>query len=146
MVSVLIVDDSPEVRNIVRTFLERDVAFKICGEASHGAEAIKKAEELKPDIILLDLLMPQMNGIETAAVIKRILPQTLIILFSNYTDDLGRTLASRVGIDLVVPKGSLSDMAQSLKALVAARIPSLESITAKTEEPNQGPIVNKALS
>jgi two-component system, NarL family, vancomycin resistance associated response regulator VraR len=146
MATVLIVDDSPEVRHIVRTFLERDVTFKVCGEAGTGTEAIEKAEELKPDIILLDLLMPNMNGIESAAVLKRMLPKTLIVLFSNYTDDLGRTLASTIGIDLVVPKGSLTDMAQALKALVTARIPSFEPITAKTEEPNAGPIVNKVLS
>jgi CheY-like chemotaxis protein len=71
---------------------------------------------LKPDIVLLDLRMPVMNGIETA-VLKRLLPETQIVLFSNYTDEIGTTLAKVVGIDLVLPKGSLSDMAQSLTNL-----------------------------
>jgi DNA-binding NarL/FixJ family response regulator len=116
--TILIVDDSPEVRHIVRTFLEQDVMFKVCGEAGSGSEAIKLAEEFKPDIILLDLLMPQLNGIETAAILKRTLPKTQIVLFSNYTDDIGRKLPAMVGVDLIVPKGSLTDLVQSLKALI----------------------------
>jgi DNA-binding NarL/FixJ family response regulator len=115
--NVLIVDDSPDVRHIVRTFLERDTAFTVCGEAPDGLEAIKKAQELKPDLVLLDLSMPGMNGIETAMVLRRLLPKIHIVLFSNYTDQLGTTLASAVGIDLVLSKGSLADMAKSLKGL-----------------------------
>jgi two-component system, NarL family, vancomycin resistance associated response regulator VraR len=119
--TVLIVDDSPEVRHVVRTFLEREAMFKVCGEAGLGTEAVVKAEELKPDIILLDLLMPQLNGIEAAAVLRLKLPKTQIVLFSNYTDDIGRTLPSTVGIDLVVPKGSLTDLVQSLKTLISRK-------------------------
>jgi len=52
--TILIVDDSPDVCSIVKTFLQRDVNFTICGEAGSGLEAIKKAEELRPDLILLD--------------------------------------------------------------------------------------------
>src|SRR5258706_16175254 len=119
--SVLIVDDSPDVCNIVRTFLQRDVAFKICGEAGSGLEAIKKAEQLRPDLILLDLKMAGMNGIEAASVLKRVLPKTQIVLFSAYTDSLGgTTLATAAGVDLVVQKGSLADMVQSLKSLISA--------------------------
>ncbi|HEY4815833.1 MAG TPA: response regulator [Candidatus Acidoferrum sp.] len=115
--NVLIVDDSPDVRHVVRAFLERDSTFTVCGEAPDGLEAIKKAQELKPDLVLLDLSMPVMNGIETAVVLRRLLPKTHIVLFSNYTDQLGTTLASVVGIDLVLSKGSLADMAKSLKSL-----------------------------
>ena len=121
MASVLIVDDSPDVRHVVRRFLERDAAFTVCGEAGNGPEAIKKAEALKPELVLLDLLMPEMNGIEAAAVLKRMLPKTQIAIFSNYTDDLDRRLASVVGIDGVIAKGSLTDMATSLKALIARK-------------------------
>jgi CheY-like chemotaxis protein len=118
MPSVLVVDDSAEVRNILRTYLERgDIGFAVCGEAANGLEAIKQAEVLKPDVVLLDLRMPVMNGIETATVLRRVLPKTQIVLLSNYTDEIGTALASAVGIDLIVQKGSLSDMAQSLKTL-----------------------------
>jgi CheY-like chemotaxis protein len=121
MPSVLIVDDSSEVLDIVRNFLERaseKTGFTVCGVATNGLDAIKQAEILKPDLVLLDLRMPIMNGIEAAAVLKRLLPKTQIVLFSNYTDEIGTTLAKTVGIDLVLPKGSLSDMAHGLKSLV----------------------------
>jgi DNA-binding NarL/FixJ family response regulator len=120
--TILIVDDSPDVCNIVKTFLQRDVEFKICGEAGTGLEAIKKAEELRPDLVLLDLKMPGLNGIEVATILKRILPKAQIVLFSAYTDSLGgTTLATAAGIDLVVQKGSLADMVQSLKSLISRK-------------------------
>ena len=120
--TILIVDDSPDVCSIVKTFLQRDVEFKICGEAGSGLEAIKKAEELRPDLVLLDLKMPGLNGIEVATILKRILPKAQIVLFSAYTDSLGgTTLATAAGIDLVVQKGSLADMAQSLRTLISRK-------------------------
>jgi DNA-binding NarL/FixJ family response regulator len=120
--TILIVDDSPDVCNIVRTFLQRDRDFKICGEAGSGLEAIKKAEELRPDLVLLDLKMPGLNGIEVATILKRVLPKAQIVLFSAYTESLGgTTLASAAGIDLIVQKGSLADMAQSLKTLISRK-------------------------
>ena len=118
MPSVLIVDDSPDVRHVVRTFLERDATFSVCGEAGNGPEALKKAEALKPDFVLLDLLMPGMNGIETAKVLRRLLPKTRIAIFTNYIDDFGTSLSSAVDIDAVIAKGSLTDMAKSLKKLI----------------------------
>jgi DNA-binding NarL/FixJ family response regulator len=120
--TILIVDDSPDVCSIVKIFLQRDVEFKICGEAGSGLEAIKKAEELRPDLVLLDLKMPGLNGIEVATILKRILPKAQIVLFSAYTDSLGgTTLATAAGIDLVVQKGSLADMAQSLRTLISRK-------------------------
>ena len=74
---------------------------------------------MKPDVVLLDLRMPVMNGIEAATVLRRVLPKTQIVLLSNYTDEIGTTLASAVGIDLVIPKGSLDDVAHGLKSLAA---------------------------
>ena len=121
MPSVLIVDDSPDVRRIVRTFLERGATFTVCGEASDGPEAIKKTEALKPDLVLLDLLMPGMNGIETAKVLRRLLPKTQIVIFSSYIDDLGISLASAVAIDAVIIEGSLTDMVKSLKTLIKTK-------------------------
>jgi DNA-binding NarL/FixJ family response regulator len=125
MPSVLIVDDSAEVRDVVRSFLERaseKTGFTVCGEATNGLDAIKQAEVLKPDFVLIDLRLPIMNGIETATVLKRLLPKTRIVLFSNYTDEIGTTLASAVGIDLVLPKGSLGDVALGLKKLADRKV------------------------
>ncbi len=116
--TILVVDDSPDVRHVVRTFLERDATFKVCGEAGDGPEAIKKAELLTPDLVLLDFLMPGMNGIDVANVLRQLLPKTKIAIFSNYTHDFGARLSSAVGIDAVIAKGSLADMAKSLKKLI----------------------------
>src|SRR3981081_2344527 len=131
--NILIVDDSAEVRHVVRTFLERDTALTVCGEAPDGLDAIKKAQALRPDLVLLDLSMPGMNGIETAMVLRRLLPKMHIVLFSNYPDELGTTLASAVGIDLVLSKGCLADMANSLKSLTARqRTPPVKPSTEST--------------
>src|SRR5260221_6450080 len=119
--TVLVVDDSPDVRHVVRTFLERDATFKVCGEAGDGPEAIKKAELLTPDLVLLDFLMPGMNGIDVANVLRQLLPKTKIAIFSNYTHDFGARLSSVVGIDAVIAKGSLADMAKSLKKLISRK-------------------------
>jgi DNA-binding NarL/FixJ family response regulator len=118
--SILIVDDSDAVRSVVRIFLERDPAFIVCGEAANGTEAIQKAQELQPDLILLDMKLPGMNGIETANALKSLLPKAKLVLFSAYIESLGgRTWAAAAGVDLVVPKGSLIDMADSLRSLAA---------------------------
>jgi DNA-binding NarL/FixJ family response regulator len=119
--TILLVDDSPDVRQVVRTFLERDESFKVCGEASDGPEAIKKAEVLAPDLVLLDFLMPGMNGIDVANALKRLLPKAQIAIFSNYTDDFGERLSSAIGIDAVIAKGSLVDLAKSLKKLISRK-------------------------
>ena len=73
--SVLIVDDSSTVRSAIRKFLEVCMQMRICGEASNGVEAIAIATERKPGLILMDLSMPSMNGIEAASVIKKKAPE-----------------------------------------------------------------------
>jgi DNA-binding NarL/FixJ family response regulator len=102
--SVLIVDDNQMVRKAVRHFFETLPDWKVGGEAGDGAEAVQKAAELKPDLILLDFSMPNMNGIEAAPVLKKLLPDVHIIVFSMFDDALSSSLISAVGVDLVVPK------------------------------------------
>jgi CheY-like chemotaxis protein len=102
--SILVVDDNDAVRKLTRLLLETQIDLQVCGEAVDGVDAIKKARELKPDLILLDLSMPRMNGIEAASVIKGIMPQVLIVLFTLYRETLGNAVVSLVGIDAVVSK------------------------------------------
>lgn len=121
--SILIVDDSDDVRAVVRTFLDREPSFTVCGEAGSGLEAIEKARHLNPDLVILDLKLPGMNGLETAAALRSLLPAAKLVLFSAYTESLGaRTFATAAGIDLIVPKGSLIDMAESLKSLTSKSV------------------------
>lgn len=124
MLSVLIVDDYPAIRSAIRAGLERYPGFSVCGEAADGADAIEKATKLKPDFILLDLSMPGMNGMETAPVLKRLMPHVRIVAFSMYAELLGRSLPSTVGIDAVIDKlagiGSVVECARSLLGVAAA--------------------------
>jgi two-component system, chemotaxis family, chemotaxis protein CheY len=102
--NILIVDDSDITRKIIRLFLEIQIGFEVCGEAVDGLDAIEKAKQLKPDLILLDLAMPRMNGIEAASVIKGMMPQVSIVLFTMYKETVGNAIASAVGIDAVLSK------------------------------------------
>jgi DNA-binding NarL/FixJ family response regulator len=102
--AVLIVDDSSTVRSAIRKFLEVCMKMRICGEASNGVEAIAIAAERKPGVVLMDLSMPSMNGIEAASVIKKQTPEARIIVFTLYQDSIGKAMAKAVGVDVVVSK------------------------------------------
>src|SRR5579859_842092 len=78
---ILIVDDGDAVRDVIRIFLEKR-GFQVCGEAADGVEAIEKAKALKPDLIILDLAMPRMNGMEAASVLSSIMPSVPIVLLT----------------------------------------------------------------
>ena len=101
---ILIADDSAPVRAIVRGFLESQAGFEVCGEAIDGVDAIEKAKELKPDLIILDLAMPRLNGAEAANVLKRMMPDVPIILFTMYEEVMVKSRASAVGVDVVLSK------------------------------------------
>ncbi|HEY2647161.1 MAG TPA: response regulator transcription factor [Candidatus Acidoferrales bacterium] len=117
--SVLIVDDSQPVRAVIRDFLETRTDWNIAGEAQDGADAIQKAIKLKPDLILLDFLMPTMNGMETASVLKKMMPDVRIVVFTMFDQALGETLRSAVGVDLVLPKPEgLTSLVKSVERLM----------------------------
>jgi YesN/AraC family two-component response regulator len=78
MPGILIADDNRNIRYLLRVFVKTQTSFKVCGEAVNGADAIEKAQQLRPELILLDLSMPLMTGIEAAPVLKRMLPETKI--------------------------------------------------------------------
>jgi DNA-binding NarL/FixJ family response regulator len=101
---VLIADDSSTIRDIIRTFLAHRPDVAVCGEAVNGLEAVEKARTLKPDLVLLDLAMPEMNGAEAASVLKKTMPEVSIILFTMYGENIGRYLTSAIGVDAVISK------------------------------------------
>jgi CheY-like chemotaxis protein len=101
--TVLVVDDVPLIRKAVaRAFLSD--GFAICGEADNGRDAIELAKKLKPDLILLDLSMPKMNGLQAAPELRRLAPKTPIILLTLYASELANRPASELGVDFVVSK------------------------------------------
>jgi two-component system, chemotaxis family, chemotaxis protein CheY len=100
---ILVVDDSEPVRDVIRTFLE-NTGFEVCGQASDGAEAIEKATKLRPNLIVLDLSMPGMNGAEAAAALQELMPEVPVVVLTMYGDILGHSMASGLGVKAVVAK------------------------------------------
>jgi two-component system, chemotaxis family, chemotaxis protein CheY len=101
--TVLVVDDSAFVRKAIESAFLSD-GFKTCVEAENGKEGIEVAKKCQPDLIILDLMMPVMNGLEAAPILRELFPKIPIFLFSLYADDLSQQVASRAGVDLVVSK------------------------------------------
>ena len=117
----LLVDDNAAVRSFVRKLFESQSDFEISGEAENGRDAVEKAEKLKPDLIILDLIMPVMTGFEAAPLIKQLLPDTLIILFTQQEGSEIQRLAKASGIDAVITKGQVaSELLLQAKALLAS--------------------------
>jgi NarL family two-component system response regulator LiaR len=85
--TVLLVDDHKLVRQGVRAFLEAHAEFLVVGEAESGAEAVKLAEEHIPDVVLMDLIMPEMDGVEATRQVKNISPRSQIVVLTSYHED-----------------------------------------------------------
>lgn len=101
---VLLVDDNPLVRSLVRQAFELHPDFEISGEAENGREAVEKAENLKPDLIILDLAMPVMTGLDAAPLLRKVVPDARIILFTVQEGREVERLACGAGIHAVVAK------------------------------------------
>src|ERR1700730_12971504 len=115
---ILVTDDGDSVRDMIRIFLERE-GFEVCGEAADGVEAIEQAKKLKPDLIVLDLVMPRMNGVEAASVLKGAMPGGPIVLFSMHQEALGNALTTAVGVSAVLSKpDGLSRLAECVQGLL----------------------------
>jgi CheY-like chemotaxis protein len=101
--TVLVVDDSPAIRKRLAAAFLSD-GFKTCAEAKDGREAIELARQIVPDVITLDLSMPRMNGLEAASELRKIFPNTPIILFTLYGETLSNTDACKSAVSLVLSK------------------------------------------
>ena len=99
---VLIVDDFPEIRAAMRSLLE-DEGYEVW-EASDGAEGVQKAQDVKPDLVILDLLMPVMNGFEAARALRKVLPNVPLLMFTESEMAIVEHQAQSAGIDAVALK------------------------------------------
>ena len=103
-VRILIADDHPIVRQIVRSTLERHPRFEVCGEAFDGAKAIEAARRLKPDVVVLNITMPVLNGLEVARQIKAKAPESAIVILSTHADERLIDEAKKIGARAYVAK------------------------------------------
>jgi two-component system, NarL family, response regulator LiaR len=96
-IRILIADDHNVVRQGLRMFLGLDPELEVVGEASNGAEAVQKAQQLKPDVVLMDILMPVMDGIAATAAIRREIPDTEVLALTSVLEDASVIGAVRAG-------------------------------------------------
>ncbi len=100
----MVVDDNPAIRRILRNILEFTDGWVVCGEAVDGRDGVEKAKLLKPDLIVLDVSMPVMNGLEAARILHQIMPAVPVILCSLHTDRLLEMEARGAGVTAVFSK------------------------------------------
>ena len=115
---ILIVDDSPLVRQRLRDLLQQHPDWRVCGEAANGQDAITQAAELSPDVIVLDFLMPGMNGMQAAREIGKVIPDVPILMFTTYLSQQLVEEARNVGIRGAVAKSDARYVIDGLEALL----------------------------
>jgi DNA-binding NarL/FixJ family response regulator len=122
--SILIADDNAFIRSGLCELFNGEADFDVCGEAENGREAIVKAQDLQPDVIVLDLAMPVMNGLDAARALKRLMPRVPLIMFSAYTDSFTEKEARSAGVSALVSKSEhtsvLVDKCRSMVYQIAA--------------------------
>jgi DNA-binding NarL/FixJ family response regulator len=122
---ILIVDDQDLIRKKVRSILEAHANFEVCGESINGAIAIKDAQKLKPDVVVLNIVMPVLNGFEAAREIRKQLPESAIIILSSQANQRFVEEARKIGVRSYVAK---SKAAEALVKAIEAAINSKDFI------------------
>jgi DNA-binding NarL/FixJ family response regulator len=116
-IRILIADDSLTVRAGLKMLLQLHQDWTVCGEAEDGQDAVKKAAELKPDVILLDISMPMMDGLSAAEIIRRNAPDAEILIVTHFESlDLAR-YAAQTGVRAYIAKSRIgSDLEKAIEA------------------------------
>ncbi len=121
--TILIVDDSAIIRHTLRSCIEQNSDWEVCGEAENGSIAVEKVKELHPDVVILDLQMPVMNGFEAADQISRLAPCTAIVMLTLHECEQVSQNAHAVGIQDVLSKSDdvMNRLLRSLTKVWARR-------------------------
>lgn len=115
---ILIADDSRTVRHSLHGLLERHPDWKVCADAVDGTDAIAKAQQFKPDVIVLDFFMPGMTGVEAARILKKVLPSVPILIVTLEITAQLVEQAKSVGIRGAVQKSDTGEMLKGIEALL----------------------------
>jgi two-component system, NarL family, response regulator LiaR len=122
-IRVLIADDHEVVRQGLRTFLSLDPELEVVGEAVDGSEAVRMAHRLRPDVVLMDLLMPELDGIAATQIIRKELPETEVVALTSVLEDdkvVGAVRAGAIGYMLKDTKSA--ELRQAIKAAAAGQV------------------------
>jgi DNA-binding NarL/FixJ family response regulator len=119
MARILLADDHQLIRKGLRAIIEGNKDWLVCGEAENGQEAIERTIELRPDLIILDVTMPVLNGLQAARQIRELAPATKILMLSMHDSPQLANEAVRVGADGYLTKtGARGDLLDTIAALL----------------------------
>ncbi len=131
-IRILVVDDHGVVRQGLRMYLALEPELEVVGEAANGAEALSMAHELRPDVVLMDLLMPVMDGIAATEAIRRDLPEVEVIALTSVLEDRAIYGAMRAGaIGYLLKDTQADELCQAIKAAAAGQVQMSPSVAAR---------------
>jgi DNA-binding NarL/FixJ family response regulator len=121
IVRIMVVDDNPAVRRYLRGVLEQQDGWKVCDEARNGQEAVERFTQIRPDVLILDFQMPDLNGLDAARVIGKVSPETPILLVTLYLSKHLSDEAKKAGIRGACAKTDISSVVEAVGELLAGK-------------------------
>jgi len=147
LIRILLVDDHAVVRKGLRAFLAYDAELDVVGEAADGAEALRLARELRPDVVLMDLLMPGMDGMSATAAIRRELPETEVLALTSVLEDASVVGVVRAGaIGYLLKDTQAEALCQAIKAAAAGQVQLTPKAAARLMQALSTPEIPEALT
>jgi two-component system response regulator NreC len=140
-ISIIIADDHPVVRMGLRSLLSRQAGFQVIGEAADGEEAVRLAQDLRPQVLVVDLLMPRLNGMQVVERVRKTAPGMHIIILSMYSDRSYVNEALQLGADGYVVKDSMAEeIVHAIRTVAAGKrhFPEDPTDTGRTEAAGAG--------
>jgi DNA-binding NarL/FixJ family response regulator len=137
---ILIVDDNEYFLPVLRACLETQ-GYEVCGEARDGVTAIERAKELKPDLVVMDMAMPKLNGMEAAAVLKNAIPKVPVVLLTIHDEEVNAAPTAAFGIKAVVSKADgISALTKCLRDLLGSAAQSIRPVDSSVSELKDKPL------
>ena len=118
MTRILVVDDNPSVRRYLRGVLEQQEDWQVCDEARNGQEAVDRFRQIRPDLVVLDFQMPEMNGLDAARIITQLSPETPILMVTLYLSKQLAEEARKAGVRGTCAKTDIGCVVDAVGALL----------------------------